>query len=333
MSSETCSYHDHQLCSLVSLTNNEDPIGSASTLENCIVLEIPLPWANNVLESVYTPPGLGDLAERAYKAGVNFRFIGIAPDPLYSQDGLVRAFFIQKPSGPFAYYPRTEYQVPANELLPLLETLLFEPESIGCHTYEPQDTSQVRDLLVCTHGERDICCARFGEPAYQTLREAYASDSLRVWRCSHIGGHKFAPTLIDLPEGRYWGHLSPEALPALVLRNTPFQELKRYYRGSSALGKFEQIVEREALAQEGWAWTRYLVQGKVLHKDTSGEQTRVKLSFVRPDGSSGAYEADVVVRGMVETLPSSGYGKRTAVPQYEVRNFHLVTDAPVKEPS
>ena len=56
--------------------------------------------------------------------------------------------------------------------------------------------------MVCTHGNIDAACARFGYPIYQQLRQNYATQSLRVWRCSHFGGHQFAPTLIDFPSGR-----------------------------------------------------------------------------------------------------------------------------------
>ncbi|MFQ4143523.1 sucrase ferredoxin [Chlorogloeopsis sp. ULAP02] len=59
--------------------------------------------------------------------------------------------------------------------------------------------------------------SKFGYPISQKLRSQYATGtgsitSLRVWRCSHFGGHQFAPTLVDLLQKRYYGHLQPEIL-------------------------------------------------------------------------------------------------------------------------
>ncbi len=58
--------------------------------------------------------------------------------------------------------------------------------------------------LVCTHGRRDACCAKFGIPIYSQLVEL-ANES--AWQCSHLGGHRFAPNLLVLPQGLLYGRL------------------------------------------------------------------------------------------------------------------------------
>jgi len=62
-------------------------------------------------------------------------------------------------------------------------------------------------LLVCTHGKHDRCCARYGRPLYEALREA--AEEGWVWQCTHIGGDRFAGNLIVLPEGLYFGRVEP----------------------------------------------------------------------------------------------------------------------------
>ena len=52
-------------------------------------------------------------------------------------------------------------------------------------------------FLVCTHGNHDKCCAKFGIPVYEKLQEASVGD--QAWQCSHIGGDRFAGNLICLP--------------------------------------------------------------------------------------------------------------------------------------
>jgi (2Fe-2S) ferredoxin len=68
-------------------------------------------------------------------------------------------------------------------------------------------------FAVCTHGRRDACCARQGNRVYTALeREAPG----RVWQCSHLGGHRFAATVVTLPTGIYYGRVTPEEAGAFV---------------------------------------------------------------------------------------------------------------------
>ena len=68
-------------------------------------------------------------------------------------------------------------------------------------------------LLVCVHGKRDRCCARLGMPLYRALSEL-ASE--RVWQTTHLGGHRFAATLIVLPQGVCYGRVEPSEAAALL---------------------------------------------------------------------------------------------------------------------
>lgn len=66
--------------------------------------------------------------------------------------------------------------------------------------------------LVCTHGTRDRCCAKWGMPVFEALRQR---DPERVWQSSHLGGHRFAPTFLTLPDGLLWGRFDSARLDAL----------------------------------------------------------------------------------------------------------------------
>jgi len=65
-------------------------------------------------------------------------------------------------------------------------------------------------LLVCTHGRRDTCCAVQGRALIAGLLDV-ATDEQRewIWECSHVGGHRFAPVTVTLPDGMVHGRLSP----------------------------------------------------------------------------------------------------------------------------
>ena len=63
-------------------------------------------------------------------------------------------------------------------------------------------------ILVCTHGVHDVCCALRGRPVASALASRWPE---LVWECSHIGGDRFAPNVVVLPDGFYYGNLDPDS--------------------------------------------------------------------------------------------------------------------------
>lgn len=79
----------------------------------------------------------------------------------------------------------------------------------------PEHYPQVTEAhyFVCTNGQRDLCCARFGLPVYAALRERVGG---RAWQITHLGGHRFAPNVLALPQGVLYGRLQETALDDFV---------------------------------------------------------------------------------------------------------------------
>jgi hypothetical protein len=67
--------------------------------------------------------------------------------------------------------------------------------------------------FVCTNGQRDLCCARFGLPVYAALRERVGE---RVWQITHLGGHRFAPNVLTLPQGVVYGRVTTDDVGTLL---------------------------------------------------------------------------------------------------------------------
>jgi hypothetical protein len=316
---------ENRLCSLISRATGDDPAGSATPFDAYLGVEVRLPWRNDVAQSPRFPPGLWDAVQKVWSAGAISKFTGLMPEPGRSREGHARILLMRRPApGPFALYDRTEYLVPDGKLVALVEALA-RPEDLARFEGYREEGTGLRDFLVCTHNSRDVCCGRFGTPIHKALLARAANDpGLRVWRTSHMGGHRFAPTVMEFPDGRYWGHLEPEVVGVLVERDVPFSELRAHYRGWAGMGsKFEQIAEREILAREGWAWAAYPKQGHLLSADDEGAQVRIE--YEPPDGPPGAYEAEVVAAGSVMTLASSGPDPLEEVRQYRVARLEKVS--------
>ncbi len=320
---------EYRRCSLVSQEAGDDPGGSGTPFSAYLGVEVPPPWSEDVTESRNFPEGLSESVEKAFDTGVVGKFTGLMPDSEYSRKGHKRALLYQRSKNPggvanAAAYERHEWLLPDEQLVPFAHSL--SGGDLSRFERYRENAPIVRDILVCTHGGRDACCGKFGYPIYETLRYKYTAEysGLRVWRTSHIGGHRFAPTLIDLPNGHYWGHLEPESLENLISNNGPVSDLRRFYRGWAGLeSPFEQLVEREIFAKEGWEWISYVKRSRVLK--SSEDHARVHIDYTAPDGSAfGTYEATVEAEGSVLTLGSCGTDPLQDVKHYRVtglKNF------------
>jgi (2Fe-2S) ferredoxin len=81
---------------------------------------------------------------------------------------------------------------------------------------------------VCTHGVHDTCCALRGRPVAAALAEHWPDA---VWECSHVGGDRFAPNVVVLPDGFYYGQLDPESAVATVRSHLTGTVAPRWLRG------------------------------------------------------------------------------------------------------
>ncbi|MGJ3251640.1 MAG: sucrase ferredoxin [Elainellaceae cyanobacterium] len=319
---------DCRLCCEVSKANGEDPIGSAVKYDQFLFIEFPEPWFKNF---VYEHPQLGVIHKMAkalrQEKGTSARVMAIAPD-YDANPSQTRILHYQRPSGRFAQFEKQEFIIPQEELIPLAKALLEQPDEMSQFDPYRQQTSHFRDMMICTHGSYDLACGRFGYPIYRKLRKDYTNLPLRIWRCTHIGGHQFAPTLLDMPEGCYWGHLEPEILDLLIHRQGSVSELRAFYRGWAGLAWAEQIAEREIWIKEGWDWLNYLKSGETLAiSDPDADYpdwAEVRIDFSSPDGNiSGAYEARIEAHSQVTTMWNSGSEQwMESVKQYQVT--HLI---------
>lgn len=317
-------------CSRFAQAAGFHPIGTAPTYHTHIVVECDLPWEREVTDSATFPSGVREVIERAAADGLEPRVTGLMPDPEYTQAGLTRLFFFAHTDEQSPTYTKREYLVPPARLAELVAALLYDNEVQQFDAYA-QATGHIRELLVCNHGSRDRCCATFGFEIYRALREIYARaqpDALRVWRCSHLGGHRMAPTLLDLPEGRYYAYITADALPNLVARESSFTALARQYRGWGRLSPLEQAAEHAVLMAEDWPWTTYRVKSGTAASNADDGSATVTLAYTAPDAShAGTYR--VVVREAVErmlTFPSSCGKEVEPQPQYVVESVEKQED-------
>lgn len=91
-------------------------------------------------------------------------------------------------------------------------------------------------LAVCANAARDVCCGLDGRALVQAL------DDDRVWECSHLGGHRFAPTALLVRQGLVYGRLDVATARSL-LDMGPTSDTSAWLRGRSALPPAAQAAE------------------------------------------------------------------------------------------
>jgi hypothetical protein len=138
---------------------------------------------------------------------------------------------------------------------------------------------------------------------------------VRVRRCSHTGGHRFAPTGITFPDGRAWAYLTEDVLDRVVARSGTTRSLVPHYRGALALPAPAQVAERALWDRVGWS----VFGGAVAATADGADGGPVHLVWDVP-GSAGEAHATVAVRRMVPVPPcgSAPDGSTKREPEWEL---------------
>ena len=172
--------------------------------------------------------------------------------------------------------------------------------------YEANRTADPQ-ILVCTNGKRDVCCALRG---VALLRALVASNVSGVWETTHLGGHRFAPTLLTLPDGVNYGRIQPQDVPQLLahLQNRTLWLEK--LRGRACYEPVVQVAE-QFLRQETAEFHLDIYQHIVT--ETPAEDVW-QVRFQTLDGQ--VYAVGVEAAEPLMTYPSSGSLAPKTFPQF-----------------
>lgn len=248
-------------CSVASIERREPIFATASRVDRWLVVEQRGPWsAETVPRSRLGAELAGSLQRLAGRAGT-------------------RLLLVRRPGG----VPATGRRVFFADSRPGSERLLSrvvsddsELAGLALPDSAPGEWSPVgsRLLLVCTHGKHDPCCALWGRPVARALAGRYPQET---WECTHSGGDRFAPNLVVLPEGYYFGRMPPEEAGDIVAALEKGRLLTAYLRGRSSLGLHVQAAQHFARQLLGTDDAAELAP--VADEPVDGSSWRVRLSF------------------------------------------------------
>jgi hypothetical protein len=205
-------------------------VGSAPQAQGWLLLEHPGPWPVDAVAGSGIEPGvLQSLRQVAAEASARVLLIRRPGRP---QRDTPRRWILVRPRRATIAGPWREDR----DLHAAAAALAGGPATSG--TPVPAEAL----ILVCAHGMHDACCAIRGRPVAAALAEHYPD---RVWECSHVGGDRFAPNVVLLPDGFYYGNLDPDTAVEAVQAHLSGAVPARWLRG---MADFRLPVQAAAAA-------------------------------------------------------------------------------------
>lgn len=180
-------------CAAAAVDRGDPLAGSAPPARRWLLLEHPGPWrVDAVAGSGIEPAVLSALTAEAARTGTRILLVR-RPGRRSDAPGVRRWLLISLDGRTVSGWWTADHDLSA------------AAHAMAAPPAAPETTPEAV-ILVCTHGVHDACCAIRGRPVAAALAELWPTQ---VWECSHVGGDRFAPNVVVLPDGYYYGSLSP----------------------------------------------------------------------------------------------------------------------------
>ena len=229
-------------CSDLSRTLGEPLHATATFVTSWLLLEDPGPWGRKALRESGLDREVGEELERRGKeAGVR---VGLVRRFGRDRGSEARRVLVacSRPGSAFLELANVE---DPRELLDLDLACVAGGEPTGRGELHPRPL-----YLVCTNGRRDPCCGRLGRDVARALKHELRE---RLWECSHVGGHRFAPNLVALPHGLFFGRLDAGRAPDVVAEVDAGRIPLECFRGRSSLPPAAQAADAYVRGRDGVA--------------------------------------------------------------------------------
>lgn len=275
---------DRAPCSDQSLARDDPMYGTASAGFSWMLLELPGAWGHSAfLQSPNViDPALGRAIVRRVETA-KMRIAAIRRHGRRPTTPRWRWFVAHSDVGSEALY-RGEVSDPREYLDVALDG------SDGTLSSDPV-------VAICAHGKHDQCCAVRGRSACNAIAARYPEYT---WECSHLGGDRFAATMLVLPEGLCYGRVDSADSADLVRLYLEGRLDNRFLRGRTSLPHAVQAAQH--FAREAYGDDR-IASLSPLSVDRGEGSIHVVLR-----GESGPIEV-VLNEGLSEPLLSQCHAK------------------------
>lgn len=187
---------DFFYCSELSRNAREKTFGTGSTGDTWFLLDYPYPWGYKALHDSGLAPPVKTYLNTLVKAVPRSRVLFVKRDLRLGHKP--RIFVVrcsEKRPSIVRFVLKSYMDLLDLDLASVVRDVIPATASVVDHPM----------YLVCTHGRRDKCCAKFGYPLYKSIR---AHRHQETWQSSHVGGDRFAANLVCFPHGLFFAHVT-----------------------------------------------------------------------------------------------------------------------------
>ena len=220
---------NNMFCYESSLNSNEKMYGTAPRVDVWFLLEYRGHWSTKAFKDSKIPKAVKSFLNKQLKAVPNSR-LQLIKKHKNTDEHLKFYLAVSDETNPRLY----EFELENYE-----ELLSLDIKKI---LKSKKHMSDEKIFIICTNGEHDTCCGKFGMPVYLDIAESkYGS---RTWETTHIGGHRFASTFVCLPHGLVYGRLRDGKVAEDLMKQ--YEDGKVHlpcYRGRSCHSNETQAAE------------------------------------------------------------------------------------------
>ncbi|ODT71092.1 MAG: hypothetical protein ABS75_10190 [Pelagibacterium sp. SCN 63-23] len=102
-------------------------------------------------------------------------------------------------------------------------------------------------LLCCTDSRRDACCARYGFATYKALVAEADPTKINIVQATHVGGCRFAASLVLLPRRQRYARLGPHEAATFLDRIQRGGIYLPAWRGEAGLPEAAQVAQKAGM--------------------------------------------------------------------------------------
>jgi hypothetical protein len=308
------------MCTTASRALGEPLAGTAATARTWLLIEQPGPWGAQALTSSRLDPAVGRRLEEAAR-GTGVR-LGLIRRPGRTGTVSRRRVFAAHVVPGRGWVHEAEADGPEALLgLDFKELGAGDATALGAGLGARPYTGAPL-VCVCANGKRDRCCAVLGRPLAAGLDTAGAEG---VWEVTHLGGHRFSPTLLVLPYGYAYGRADAALALAAQRAAAAGRVLLEGCRGRSAWERPEQAAELAVRAETGEDRAEALTV-RALPPDETPARHRVRVEH--RDGR--AWTADVARTVTGDARPESCGAAPAPATRFEVVRLRAESAAPAE---
>lgn len=297
-------------CAAAARERTDPTAGSAPQARRWLLLEHPGPWPVDAIDGAGLRPST--LALLRTSAEIGGARILLVRRPGRGDPRAERRWMVVGPDFETVSEPWTDGR---NLLRACLA--LTQPAELPARPPAPV-------ILVCAHGVHDACCAIRGRPVAAALAARWPD---LVWECSHVGGDRFAPNVVLLPDGFYYGNLDPDSAVRTVGDYLAGTVATDGLRGLASSPPPEQAAiiaayERVGPLAPGAVWVRRSVQHGPHHGH--GSETTVDLHIA---GRAGLVRVQVRAVRRPPAQLTCRASRATPATEYQILSFAVLPPA------